>query len=439
MRFTRRIRDIFYAGPRDLGVHLRGHSGYQSPTVTAVVWAYAWFMRYFTFSGRLVVLCCLLIVPYGLTAMFMPMHVLAFAVIALFAADLAAGLLFRPRLSVQREIPHRVSAGAEAQVAYTVTNAGSGPAWDLRLDSLPYPNSVKLVGGEPVIGSLLPGESTRRLSRIRAVRRGEFTVPAVRCTSGFPLYLWGFGTTNGHATRLLVHPSFTPLTDLLLPLGTRYQTGGSEQASNTGQSMEFLGCREFRTGDNPRFLHMRSWARTGVPVVKEFREEYLCRAAIVLDDHLPTRLFEAVHRFLGPRTEFEAALSLVAAISHFLGAQDFTVDLFAAGGTVYRFGGRSTDYQARMLDILAGMDCDGRDTFPDIVAPLAAELAQISGVVFVLLQWDEARRRMIEDTIASGGGCRAFLIVPSLPPPGLPPYVTPLLAGNVLAGRCTTL
>jgi hypothetical protein len=51
--------------------------------------------------------------------------------------------------------------------------------------------------------------------------------------------------------------------------------------------MEFLGCREYRQGDNPRHIHAPSWARIGAPIDKEFREEYAHHSALVVDVYTP--------------------------------------------------------------------------------------------------------------------------------------------------------
>lgn len=50
--------------------------------------------------------------------------------------------------------------------------------------------------------------------------------------------------------------------------------------------MDFYGCREYRTGDDPRKIHWVASAKHAQFVVKEFQEEKLSRAALVMDNSL---------------------------------------------------------------------------------------------------------------------------------------------------------
>ena len=88
---------------------------------------------------------------------------------------------------------------------------------------------------------------------------------------------------------MLVYPRYHTLDSLPLPIGRRYQPGGIPLASEVGDSLEFVGTREYREGDPPRKIDWRSYARLGRPVVKEYQEEYFSRIALVLDTYLPRR------------------------------------------------------------------------------------------------------------------------------------------------------
>ena len=80
----------------------------------------------------------------------------------------------------------------------------------------------------------------------------------------------------------LVYPRFYSMESFQLPLGRRYQPGGIPLASHTGDSLEFMGTREYRPGDPIKHIHWRSWARVGKPVVMEFQEEFFSRIGIIL-------------------------------------------------------------------------------------------------------------------------------------------------------------
>ena len=210
-----------------------------------------------------------------------------------------------------------------------------------------------------------------------------------------------------------------------------------------GSSLEFLGCREFREGDNLRHLHMRSWARRGAPVVKEFREEYFCRMGLVLDTVLERRFFEPVRRRLGPRAEFEAMVSLTAAVGEYFNGRDFAVDLFAAGNRVIRFGGaRSLSAQDRILEILGSQNYVTDDNFEQLETNLLAAPPDLGGVLFIVGLWNQTRRRLIDELLARGTPCKVVFVHPHDEPPesvGLPGLVTYVTAESIRDGACTRL
>ena len=270
----RQWRRVFYTGPRDLGVEpYRTRGRYQSPALTALLWGYALVVRHFTLNGRVVFLCMCVLLPYSLVSMLMPIHLLAFAILCLFLFDFGVGYATRPRLSVSRRVTERMAADAEVAVPYTVKNEARRPAWDVCVDSLPFPSRLRSVDGRPHIGCLEPGDECRLSAMLTCAWRGKYVLPSVRAASGFPFHLWRWGSTCGGSQRVLVYPRFSPLVRMDLPVGQRYQRGGIAMSSRIGEPMEFLGCREFRDGDDPRHSHWRSWARAGYPVVREFRED----------------------------------------------------------------------------------------------------------------------------------------------------------------------
>lgn len=436
----RRIRRRFYAGPPDLGSRIRRRKGYQSPTLTALVWLYALALRHLTVPGRILLVSFVFIGPYALTTLAMPANLLAFAIFALMVVDFVAGWLCRPRLSVQRSLPSRVAAGAEATVAYDIQARGRRPAWSLTVDTLPLPHGLSFRRGRCGIRELANGEKFHGLAPIHAARRGGFRISAVRVTSGFPFHLFRFGCTAGHPQTVVVYPEFTRLDRINFPAGVRHHAEGNPQSSSAGNSLEFLGCRDFREGDNLRNLHMRSWARRGAPVVKEFREEYFCRVGVVLDTVLNRHPFEEMRRYFSPRPEFEAMVSLVASVADWLSARDYAVDLFAAGNRIYRFGGsRHLSVADRMLEILACLDYTVEDSFHNLEAQLLSEPPEMGGAVFVMNEWNKLRRELIEELIERGIPCKVVLVrfryqIAKLD--GLPEYVCPLPAEDIAAGQC---
>jgi uncharacterized protein (DUF58 family) len=211
--------------------------------------------------------------------------------------------------------------------------------------------------------------------------------------------------------RLIVYPPFHHLRELELPVSQRYQPGGIVLTSNVGESMEFIGNREYRPGDRLRDLHPRSWARVGYPVVKQYQEEFLTRVAILLDTYVPfapPRSFRLMSRSDDP---LEANLSMAAAIADYLARQEYIVDLFAAGPELYYFqAGRSLGFLDNILDILACIERCPTDPLETIGPRFNQELAQISTVIVLLLDWEPRRQAFLDSIRRAGVQVKPILI-----------------------------
>ncbi|OPZ27216.1 MAG: hypothetical protein BWZ02_01725 [Lentisphaerae bacterium ADurb.BinA184] len=437
----RKFRVRFYDGPRFLGIQPPRRNGYQSPTVTAGLWLYAWGARFLTLPGRIVLLCTGLILFYSLLGLQMPVYLLAFPLLMLFAADLAVGWVGRPRVRVVRHLPRRIAVGASVAVTYRVENLARRPVLGLHVDSLPPPAGVRFEQGTPYLQTLAPRAGASLATRIRGLRRGKYVLPAVRADSSFPFNLWRLGVMCAPPQPLLVYPTFTPLTGLAMPVGRRYQPGGIELTASVADSTEFYGCREYREGDNPRHIHARSSARVGYPVVKELREEYFPRTALILDTQRPRTLMQRL-RPERPDPVFEAMISLAAALSDRLGRNDCVVDLFAAGPQVYRFrSGRGLAYVDDILDILACIKPAEREPFAELTPEVVREIAYISTAFLVLFKWDDERRGLFEKLTQAGVNTKAVLVTDGSADAGTPApeTVVRLNAADILAGRCLEL
>ncbi len=439
--YWRKFKHRFYAGPRFMAIRPVIRTGYQSPTLTAALWIYSWSVRWLTLPGRILLLCTGVLMMYSTMSLRMPIHLLALLLIAVFATDLLVGLLLRPRIRAVRHLPAGVTAGAETTIHYRVTNLGKRPAWSLHIDSLPPPPGVRLRGGVPFVDGLAAGDEVDAEAVVMAQRRGHYMLPAVRCDMSFPFNLWRLGTISGQPQRLLVYPSYTPLTQLALPVGRSHHPGGLTLSSNVADAMEFYGCREYRDGDNPRHIHWRSWARSGRPVVREFRQEFFPRMAVVLDtfNHQHRRFqFTALP---AENVQFEAGLSMIAAICHHLERRDYIVDLFAAGPEIYRFqAGRSLGRLEDVLGILATITPHAGEPFDDLSPEIVKEIAQISSAILVLMHWNDIRRELIEQLTSAGVSLKVIYVRRSGGPlPAMAPEVMVIDPLDIRNGRCRSI
>ena len=314
-----------------------------------------------------------------------PGYVLAVLLVVFLFAAQGAAVVFRPRVTVERRLPDRCAAGATVTVAARVTHVGRLPAFDLAVRELAEPVGLRTDPAPERADALWPGESVALDYRLFPVRRGAYDLPGPQVLTSFPFGVYDTVRKLDDPHRLLVTPRFTPLARLDLPAGHRHQPGGLALVSRVGESEEFVGNREYRSGDRLRDIDHRAWARRGAPIVREYQQEYLTRIALVVDTHVPRPSRR------GLRT-LEAGVSLGAAVADALSRQEYIIDLFAAGPDLFHFqAGRSLAFLDDVLDVLACVEACPRDPFPTLGPAVMGSLGQLSTAVLVFLDWDDSR------------------------------------------------
>ncbi len=230
------------------------------------------------------------------------------------------------------------------------------------------------------------GQAEIRL-RLKPTRRGVMRIEkgVVACPDPFGLCRQMSSVTKPE--KILILPKRYPLPDFDLPGAMRYQQGGVALASSVGESEEFASLREYRHGDPQRRIHWKSWAKVGRPIVKEFQAEFFVRHALILDT-----FSEAAHSEL-----FEEAVSVAASLACSIDTQDSLLDLLFVGPKAYCFtAGRGVAHSEQMLEILASVETCPGEPFDLLDGLVVRHAAAVSGCVCVLIDWDDARRRLLE-------------------------------------------
>ena len=203
---------------------------------------------------------------------------------------------------------------------------------------------------------------------------------------------------------VLAYPRYYTLDALPLPMGRRYQPGGIPLASHVGDSLEFVGTREYREGDPLRKIHWRSWARLGKPVVKEYQEEYFSRIALVLDTFLPKapppRARALRGRDLAPRLGGRP-------LQPHRGGRRHPGRRARPLRGVHRPQPRVPRQRARRARRL---EPSPAPAFESIGPPLFGRLERLTTLVAVLLEWDEAREAFLRRVRAMGVAVRILLV-----------------------------
>ena len=251
-------------------------------------WVWRVWTQRFTRVGHYFILATLFFTAFGSISLDQQWYVPFTYACGLWATAIVGIWVSRPRVTLRAAHAERVSAGETLPVEIEVTAQGGRRRAGLTVlpDRLPpWVDAAPEEGvGLPV---LKPGEKTRITMGLFCKQRGAYRLRGWRVETAFPLGLMVAQAVFSEDRPLLVYPRFTPLARLDAPLGRRYQPGGVALASNLGDSFEFIGNREYREGDSIRSIDWRATARLNRPVVREFREEYFLRTAVILDTFVP--------------------------------------------------------------------------------------------------------------------------------------------------------
>jgi len=364
-------------------------------------WLRAIWLERITPGGRFLFIAFGLFFGYGTTSLELQVFVPLLYMIALWSIAFFAMLLERPRAKLEIQHDGRVRAGQTLNVEIEVeARGGTTRDWRVKPNSLSDGLELGFIHGAE-IPPLKRGQSARVLLPIQANRRGAYDLQGWRVETDFPFGLLVAARTFPGHSALLVHPTFTPLQRLELPSSRRYQPGGVASAAQRGESLEYIGNRDFREGDDLRHIDWRATARLQTPIVREYREEYFLRAAVVLDTFAEK---DAQPEY------FERAISLCAAVSDFMAREDYLVDLFAAGPQIYHLtAGRNLAYLEQILDILACVETNSETPFENLEPEIEEHLAQITTIICVFLDWTETRRDFVERLALQGAAIKVLL------------------------------
>jgi len=397
--FHKRLFEI----PRMSASHDIARQGPWRLALPRITWRF-WFVSLAP-GGRYFLLATILFFLYGGLTFEAGAFVPFVYAVAAWAMTSLARVLERPRVQITARHAPRIAAGERLPVGVSVRNRSAGALSGARLIAHRLPDAIDTVESEGIaLPNLAPGAETEASLSLSPRRRGVYELKGWRVETAFPFGILYAARAVETPSKLLVYPKFQPLNRLDLPLARRFQPGGVAFAAARGESMEFIGNRDYREGDSVRDIDWRATARLSRPIVREFREEFFLRAALVLDTHLPDPMPEH-------RADFERAVSLGAACGDALNRHDYLVDILAAGPNLYHLlAGRGLASLDQMLDILASVGSTRHSPWSVLIPALDANLEQVSSVVCLFLDWDEDRRAFASG-LAEGGAALKIVVV----------------------------
>lgn len=243
----------------------------------------AWWGLRITFAGLLYITILLVV---ALAA-----HVNE-ANLLLLLATIGCGMLFVSavlavrsvhRVEVERLVPDAVMAGRAFTITYIVRNPrGWSRCWGLIVGEMPVGGKISILR-RCFVAVLVPGEERRVEVGQILTHRGRILLKGVRVRSRFPFGFFSCTVDYAAPAELMVYPAIARFRRDPWRERSVAKVGGASMSRRGASHDEFFGLREYRQGDNYRWIHWRRSARMGELLVREMRSVQLREMVVIVD------------------------------------------------------------------------------------------------------------------------------------------------------------
>lgn len=268
-----------------------------------------WLVISLSREGRAFAVGALLIGAAGLDVTDADVYILFAGMVGALFGSLLLRPFYRLReCSIDADCPPRVSAGARQTFSISVHNAGAMDLTSLRIERPFLPWDGKWQGAPLGVARVAPGATVQVQTEATFVERGEHHLDAFELAALVPLGLAVSRSISSGACRFLVVPRIANVVAIDLAAPGASTSSKKRVARATSGEDEMAGVRPYRFGDPLKLLHVRTWARTGVPHVRQLVEERSEGVALIL----------SLDGTEVPEDQIEAAISLAAGVASFL-------------------------------------------------------------------------------------------------------------------------
>lgn len=251
--------------------------------------------------------------------------------------------LFRlPKCSIRVFVPQRVVENEPVTFGLDVLNDTTDAFGPIRIEGPFLPWDGRWTRGNATISAVGAEARVRVNLSAKFSARGEHHLDPFTVAALTPLALVQGRVVPSADVRFVVIPQPAEVVSFRLGSLEPADTHQLHQQERLGDA-QLASVRPYRFGDSLRKLHVRTWARTGQPHVKEFLDEGNQQLCLV---------FEASGA--EPRL-LEASLRLCAGVVALLSRQHVTIDSFINGGRLVRLPKDAVACEGTIMDLLASI------------------------------------------------------------------------------------
>ena len=238
-------------------------------------------------------------------------------------------------IEVSRKLPGHIFAGEPSPVTVSLSQKKRGGG-SFAIEVAPVSRDRR--SRTPVsnwLAHLAPRRTMRFDTSISVERRGVHKLGAIELATRFPLGLVEASLKAGDEEEVLVLPRLGRINREVLAALSGPEAPWVQHMMPRPARGDFKSLREYRHGDNVRFVHWRTSARMGKLYVKEFEREETDRVLI---------LFESFAGDGEAEARFEKAVSFTATLA----------ELFLKEGIFYSFASCNAELVQSPFDVGPG-------------------------------------------------------------------------------------
>lgn len=224
--------------------------------------------------GRALVITGIVAVSIGSSSTQIDTYILTSFFISIATINEVLAFFFRPKVSVQYYLPEIMHVGESKQVYLQIQNIGEKENFDIVVRWADLGSYLKVTPAVQRITSLKPKEKITLQFQFTPQQRGHFQLRGFRVDSPFPFGLVSMGRSFGRRD-VAVCPA--PWAE-----EKNWQMRIPQQQMNHFSRDEYIGNREYQSGDQLSQLDWRAWARLGKPIVREYRQNKPLGCAIFI-------------------------------------------------------------------------------------------------------------------------------------------------------------